>query len=241
VTVESSTADRLGLRTLLSECTAIGRKAALESLFSGLAALTATTGVAAEDRTSAPQSGESSKPSWDFSITLMPTAVRGGEDYTTVVAAADRGPLHLEARANYESVGARSAFVGWNFSGGETVTWQVTPLLGGAWADTRAFIPGAEAAVAWRWLDFYIEAEYVRDSDELSDSYFYSWSEVGVTPFDWLRFGLAGQRTRAYDNERNLQRGPFVQLTWRQLTVGAYWFNPGSSEQVVVGSIAATF
>jgi hypothetical protein len=171
----------------------------------------------------------------------MPTAVRGGDDYTTVVAAADRGFLHLEARVNYESIGARSAFVGWNFSGGEAVTWAVTPLLGGAWGDTRAFIPGVEASVAWRWLDFYIESEYVRDSVERSDSYLYSWTELGASPFKWLRFGLAGQRTRAYDNDRNIQRGPFVQLTWRLLTVGAYWFNPGSSEQVVVGSIAATF
>ena len=114
-------------------------------------------------------------------------------------------------------------------------------MLGGAWGDTRAFIPAAEVSVAWRRLDLYVEAEYVRDSGERSDSYFYAWTELGVSPLDCLRFGLAGQRTRAYENERDIQRGPFVQFTWRRLTVGAYWFNPGSSEQVFVGSIAATF
>jgi hypothetical protein len=178
---------------------------------------------------------------WEFGITAYPTIVRGGDNSTSAIAVADRGPLHLEARYNYESVGTRSAFVGWTFSGGDTVSWELTPLAGGAWGDTRAFVPGFEASIEWRLLDFYVEAEYVRDSGGREDSYFYAWSELGVRPLEWLRLGIAGQRTRAYDNGRDIQRGPFVQLTWRRLTVGGYWFNPGSSEQVFVGSIGVTF
>jgi hypothetical protein len=178
---------------------------------------------------------------WEFGITAYPTFVRGGENYTSVIAVADRGALHLEARYNYESVGARSAFVGWTFSGGDAVTWELTPLAGGAWGDTRAFVPGFEAGVAWKQLDLYVEAEYVRDSGSRDDSYFYAWTELGFSPVEWLRLGIAGQRTRAYDNERDIQRGPFVQFTWSRVTIGGYWFNPGSDEQVVVGSIGATF
>jgi hypothetical protein len=178
---------------------------------------------------------------WEFGITAYPTIVRDGENYTSAIAVADRGALHLEARYNYESVGTRSAFFGWTFSGGETITWELTPLLGGAWGDTRAFVPGFEASVAWGRLDVYVEAEYVRDSGERDDSYFYAWTELGFTPVEWLRLGIAGQRTRAYDNDRDIQRGPFVQFTWRRVTIGGYWFNPGSNEQVFVGSIGATF
>jgi hypothetical protein len=154
---------------------------------------------------------------------------------------ADRGPLHLEARYNYESVGARSAFVGWTLSGGESITWEMTPLLGGAWGATQAFVPGLEASVAWKQLDFYVEAEYVRDSREHADSYFYAWSELGLRPVEWLRVGAAGQRTRAYGGERDIQRGPFAQLTRGPLTIGGYWFNPGSGDQVFVGMIGTTF
>lgn len=178
---------------------------------------------------------------WEFGITAYPTFVRGGGNYTSVIAVADRGALHLEARYSYESVGARSAFVGWTFSGGDAVTWELTPLAGGAWGDTRAFVPGFEAGVAWKRLDLYVEAEYVRDSGSRDDSYFYAWTELGFSPVEWLRLGIAGQRTRAYDNERDIQRGPFVQFTWSRVTIGGYWFNPGSSEQVFVGSIGATF
>ena len=178
---------------------------------------------------------------WEFGITAYPTIVRGGENYTSAIAIADRGALHLEARYSYESVGARSAFVGWTFSGGEAVTWELTPLLGGAWGDTRAFVPGFEASVAWRRLDLYVEAEYVRDSSEHDDSYFYAWTELGFRPVEWLRLGIAGQRTRVYGNERDIQRGPFAQLTWGPVTIGGYWFNPGSNDQIFVGLVGAPF
>jgi hypothetical protein len=54
-------------------------------------------------------------------------------------------------------------------------------------------VPGLEASVAWGRFDFYVEAEYVRDSSERTDSYFYAWSELGFRPVEWLRVGLSGQ------------------------------------------------
>jgi hypothetical protein len=207
-----------------------------------VACLALATGPAfADGDPGEPREAADAKPAWEFTVTAYPTVVRGGENYTSAIAAADRGPLHLEARYNYESIGARSAFVGWTFSGGETVTWEFTPLLGGAWGTTKAFVPGFEASVAWGRFDFYVEAEFVRDNTERTDSYAYAWSELGFQPVEWLRLGLAGQRTRAYGNERDFQRGPFVQVTVGPFTFGGYWFNPGSDEQVFVGSIGATF
>jgi hypothetical protein len=115
----------------------------------------AATARAGEDEGSGRRASPATDPLWEFAITAYPTVVRGGENYTSAIAAADRGPLHLEARYNYESVGARSAFVGWTFSGGEAITWELTPLLGGAWGTTQAFVPGLEASVAWKRLDFF--------------------------------------------------------------------------------------
>ena len=200
----------------------------------------ACTAVGAEEangRRAAPPE----KPSWEFALTAYPTDVRGGENYTSAIGVADRGPLHLEARYNYESIGARSAFIGWTFSGGDTIKWELTPLLGGAWGTVDAFVPAVEASVAWREFDFYIEGEYVRDNHEHSDSYYYAWSELGYRPAEWLRFGLAAQRTRAYGGERDIQRGPFAQLTWNRFTVGGFWFNPGSKDQVFVASLGVAF
>ena len=168
-------------------------KAAL-SAFAVVAAVAATSALAAEDEPGGRRASPAAKPSWEFAITAYPTVVRGGENYTSAIAVADRGPLHLEARYNYESIGARSAFVGWTFSGGEAITWELTPLLGGAWGTTQAFVPGLEVSVAWGKLDFYSKPNMSRSS-ERTDRYFYSWSELGFRPVEWLRIGVAGQRT----------------------------------------------
>ncbi len=191
--------------------------------------------------TAAPATKPPAEPAWELALTAYPTRVRGGESYTSAILAADRGALHLEARVNYESIGARSAFVGWTFSGGETLAWELTPLLGGAWGATQAFVPGLEASVAWRRLDLYVEAEYVRDSKAHDDSYFYAWSELGFRPVEWLRVGVVGQRTRAYGGERDIQRGPFAQVTLGPFTLGGFWFNPGSDDQVFVGALGVAF
>ncbi len=102
-------------------------------------------------------------------------------------------------------------------------------------------MPGFEASLAWGKFDFYVEAEFVRDSSGKSDSYNYAWTELGYRPLDWLRLGAVGQRTRAYGGEREFQRGPFVQVTYGRTTLGAFWFNPGSDDQVFVASIGASF
>jgi hypothetical protein len=196
--------------------------------------------AAADEPGSGRRAGPAAKPSWEFALTAYPTAVRHGDDYTSWIGVADRGPLHLEARVNYESVGARSAFVGWTFSGGEEVSWELTPLLGGAWGSTRAIVPGLEASVSAGRFDFYIEAEYVRPDDQ-EGKYLYAWSELGFRPLEWLRAGLVAQRTRAYGGERDIQRGPFAQLTWNRFTLGGFWFNPGASDQVFVLSLGAAF
>ena len=210
-------------------------------MVAALAAVAAPLARAAGDDDAKPAIAEPAGPTWEFALTAYPAVVRGGENYTSAIGTADRGPLHLEARVNYESIGARSAFVGWTFSGGKEVTWQLTPLLGGAWGTTRAFVPGLEATVAWGPLDFYVEAEYVRNNDRQQDDYTYAWSELGLRPVDWLRVGFAGPRTRIYGADREFQRGPFAQVTWGRFTIGGYWFNPGAGDQVFVGMIGATF
>jgi hypothetical protein len=206
-----------------------------------MAAIAFSPTFAADEGSSGRRASRPTRPAWEFGLTAYPTFVRDSENYTPVIAVADRGPLHLEARYDYESIGARSAFVGWTVAGGEDFTWELTPLLGGVWGTTRGFVPGLEASLGWGSLDLYLEGEYVRSGETVSDSYLYAWSELGWRPVQRLRIGIAGQRTNAYDSGRDIQRGPFAQVTWRSITVGGYWFNPGSDNQIVVGMIGVTF
>ena len=81
----------------------------------------------------------------------------------------------------------------------------------------------------------------MRNGQKDTRSYTYAWSELGWRPVAWLRVGLAGQRTNTYGGDRSFQRGPFAQFTWGAVTLGGYWFNPGSSAQIFVGSLGVAF
>jgi len=55
-----------------------------------------------------------------------------------------------------------------------------------------------------------------------------SWTNDYYDDVAW--FGLAVQRTRAYDTDLDIQRGPFVGFTYKSFDVAAYVFNPGSDD-----------
>ena len=182
------------------------------------------------------------EPTWEFAATGYWNEIKGGDGYANGIFTADRGPIHLEARVNYEARHAQSAFAGWTFTAGEGVTLEATPILGYVWGDVKGAIAGVEATVAWGRFDWYVEAEYVHDRARgKTDSYTYAWSELGFRPVEALRLGLVAQRTRAYGGDREVQRGGFVQYEFGKVTAGIYWFNPGSSDQVVTGALGVSF
>jgi len=192
--------------------------------------------------TSAMPRQQGNAPGWAFSATGYYYSPRNQEDYLSVIATAERGPLLLETRYNYEALDTGSLFAGWKFSGGEALTWELTPILGVVFGQTRGIAPGFKASLAYGMVDFYVEAEYLRDSKVREDSFTYAWSELGISPAKWLRFGLVAQRTRAYESERDIQRGPFVQFIARKVTLGAYVFNPDdSANRVAIVSLGVEF
>ena len=168
-------------------------------------------------------------------------AMRDEPDFAVGVTTLDHGSWHLEARYNYEAHNAGSAFIGWKFSGGEAITFEVTPMVGALFGAARGVVPGVEASIAWGPFDAYVEAEYVNDRNSADASYYYAWSELAWKPAEWLRVGLVGQRTNTVDTGRDWQGGAFAQATVGKVTIGAYAFNPDSSARYVIVSLGARF
>jgi hypothetical protein len=189
----------------------------------------------------AAEPGVAAVPETTLAATGFYYAMRDQPDFGVGVVALNHGSLHLEARYNYEARDAASAFVGWKLVGGDAVTFEVTPIVGALFGSARGFVPGLEASIGYDSLDAYIEAEYVRDLEQSSASYFYAWSELGWTPAQWLRVGLVGQRTRIVNNGRDLQRGAFLQLRGGKATLAIYAFNPDSAERYIIISLGAQF
>ncbi len=193
-----------------------------------IAGLLGATPARAADEANAEQ------PRFTGAITGYYYAMRDQPDFGVGVATLDRGPLHLEMRYNYEVHDAGSAFVGWKFAGGDELSFEFTPIIGGMFGAARGVVPGFEASVAWRDFDFYIEAEYVRDRNQPGPGYYYGWSELGWKPLPWLRVGLVGQRTQEVNTGRELQRGVFAQATVAKLTLSIFAFNPDDASRYVI-------
>ena len=91
----------------------------------------------------------------------------------------------------------------------------------------RIEFPGYRFALEYKRFDISSEGEYLFDEDDSDGNYFYSWTEAGYSPLDWLRVGVVGQRTRIFDRDaRDIDRGLFVTVTVRNIAVTAYTFEP---------------
>jgi len=185
---------------------------------------------------------ESRKVSWSARAALNTYLFAKQPDYVQATAAADYGALHLEGRYNYEARRTGSLWVGWNFEWGRSLRLALTPMLGGVMGDLNGIAPGLEVDLSWGPLELYSETEWVFDLGNWSASNYYTWSELSGSPFDWLRAGLALQRTHAVASARTVQWGPLVGVQVWKLSASAYWFNPGQVDaQYWVLSLGASF
>jgi len=184
---------------------------------------------------------EADEEAWAFSAAAYTYFVPDDREYVQPTFTADRGWLHLEARYNYEALHTGSAWVGYNFSGGETLAWELTPMLGGVFGDTIGIAPGYKGSLGWRKLEFYSEGELVFDTSSSSDSFFYNWSELTLAPVEWFRFGMVTQRTRVYQTDRDIQRGVLAGFSFKKVSLTAYVLNPDEDKPAFVLAAALTF
>jgi hypothetical protein len=145
--------------------------------------------------------------------------------YLNPVFTADNSHLHLEARYNYEDFRTASFWGGYNFSTGDKFQFNASPMLGIVFGNTNGIAPGLLLDMYYWKLNFYSESEYLIDFEENQDSFIYSWSELTVTPAEWLWVGLVAQRTRLYQANLDIQRGFTAEFSWDFISVGGYIFN----------------
>ena len=201
-----------------------------------IAMVFASANPLAQTTTSAPDDNV-----WSFSASAYTYVVPDSENYVQPTFTADRGWLHLEARYNYEALDTGSAWVGYNFSGGEKLAWEFTSMLGGVFGDTAGIAPGYKGSLGLWKLELYSEGELVFDAGDSSDSFFYNWSELTLAPMDWFRFGLVTQRTRAYESDRDIQRGLLVGFTYKKVDLSAYLLDPDADTPTFVFAVGLDF
>ncbi len=101
-------------------------------------------------------------------------------------------------------------WAGYNWSFGEKVAFDLTPLLGGVFGDTTGVAPGYKASLSWRKLGLSRESEYVFDTGDSADSFFYAWSELAWTPVAGFASAWSSNAPRSYKTDFDIQRGFLV-------------------------------
>jgi len=184
---------------------------------------------------------EADEKTWSFYASAYTYLVPDSRDYVQPTFTADRDWLHLEARYNYEALNTGSVWIGYNFGGGEKLTWEFTPMLGGVFGNSAGIAPGYKASLSYWKLKLSSEGEYFFDTGNSSESFFYNWSELSLAPVDWFRFGLVTQRTRLYKTDRDIQRGVLVGFSFKKVDLSAYVLNPDESKPTLVFAAGLTF
>jgi hypothetical protein len=159
----------------------------------------------------------------------------------TLMGYADYKAFHSEIRYNYEDLQTVSVFGGYRFTGGHQFTFELTPVLGFAFGNTNGIIPGFLVDLNWKKFDFYSESEYVIDFEGKENYYFYTWSELGITPFNNFRTGISANRTKLFHSALDFQRGIFAEYSLGKFTGGVHYFNPFSSDSYVIVTLDYEF
>ncbi|HEX6226835.1 MAG TPA: hypothetical protein VFZ52_20600 [Chryseolinea sp.] len=187
------------------------------------------------------QTGEVEKSSWQFNPDISFYFIED-DFFILPVFRADKNKLHLEARYNYEDRETFSGWVGYNISGGNKLSYLITPMIGGVVGLTDGFAPGLEFTLALGRFELYNEMEYLFAANEPEEnSYFYSWSDLTFSPTDWLWLGISGQRTRVYQTDVDFQRGLLIGAGLKSWELSSYFFNIDTDNPFLLVNLAVTF
>jgi hypothetical protein len=211
----------------------------------GLSAILVLLAVNASGQTiPATTQGPSPEPTtnpWSFNASAYTYLLPDDTNFVNPNFTADRSWLHLEARYNYEAQKAGSLWVGRNFSFGDKLVLAVTPMVGGVFGDLNGIAPGYNLSLSYWKVELSSQTEYVFDLESRSGNFFYTWSELTVSPVDWFRTGLVVQRTKAYETELDIQRGLLAGFSYKKIEFTAHVFNLGWTDPTVVLAVGVNF
>jgi hypothetical protein len=196
--------------------------------------------IFAQETPNASNAGAAPSP-WAFNFVTDGYIVPNDQSYANPTFTADRKWLHLEARYNYENLRTGSLWAGYNFSVGKTLVLNVTPMIGGVFGRSTGIAPGCEASLTYKKVELSISNEYVLNTSQSSESFYYSWPQLTYSPTEWLRVGLVAQHTKAFQTSLDVQRGFLVGVSHKKVEFTTYVFNAGWTDPTVVLEVGVSF
>ena len=179
-------------------------------------------------------------PTWHFAATAYGYVIPGQPDFVMATLPIDIRWFHVEGRYNYEALHTGSAFLGVTGRWGDSLKLTLTTMIGGTFGDLRAVVPASRLTLSWWKLDLFSETETVLDISGKTSTFFYDWTELGVSPVGWLRVGAAIQRSLVFQTSLDVQRGFFAGVGLGVLNLTFYEFNLGWISPTFVVALGVT-
>lgn len=171
----------------------------------------------------AQEKGSGSTDNWNFNIETDFNIA--DPFYIIPIFQADKSRLHLEARYNYEELETFSIWAGYNITGGKKFQYTIVPMAGGLAGRINGFAPGVEVTFDYSDFELYCESEYIFDSDDSENNFYYHWIDITYSPVEWLFFGVSSQLTSALQTDPDMQNGVLAGGNYKNLDMSLYYFN----------------
>jgi hypothetical protein len=166
-------------------------------------------------------------PTERFSAIGYGYVVPDAPNFIVGIAQADLAWLHLEGRYQYEALRTGSAFAGVNLGWGHALRLGLTPMAGGMFGRLDGLVPALRWTLTWWRFDLYSESEVAIPFSDVGGSFFYDWTEFGISIIPGIRFGGVVQRNLVFQTSLDVQRGLFAGIHLGPFGFAVYEFNWG--------------
>ncbi len=139
--------------------------------------------------------------------------------------------IYTEMRYNYEALRTASVYLGKNFSKEGAVSYAVTPMLGIVFGEFSGGSAAINVDVDYNKTFISMQTQYTISKYEISDNFFFNWTELGYQPLKWVYAGLSMQQTKMYKSSFKSEYGMLVGFEIKKFTIPIYVFNPLSANR----------
>ena len=148
---------------------------------------------------------------------------------------------YAEARYNYEELQTFSLYLGKSFTGDNRLSYSLTPVIGAAIGRFEGISTGLNIELEYDKFFFSAQSQYSKSTPKGkgSDDFFYSWSELGYQPLNWLYAGASFQHTYT-DYEKLIEPGALVGFSFGRYSIPVYGFDLLNNERYfIIGLIVS--
>ncbi|MDF3078572.1 MAG: hypothetical protein K0S09_2461 [Sphingobacteriaceae bacterium] len=136
--------------------------------------------------------------------------------------------LYFESRYNYEAAKTFSFYMGRTFSKDGKISYSISPMAGALVGTMTGGSLAANVEIAYKQFTLSSQPQYTFSFKNKADAFLYSWNDLFYEMSDFLAVGISAQQNMTVNSRSTVDKGLFLQGTFKNIEIPVYCFNPGS-------------